>query len=166
MKANTYYTNLLTQLSKEEQTVLNQIKLTCDTLDRFKVGITLNAVIKEGKIQFSDFKDNISDYRDFKMYIQMRAEESNVQKPSVLRTHRFILNKHLNSGEQISINTEFCNNGDEITETTGVYINQTIELQSYGNAMSLIICDGCLTPEELRKLADELDQVRKEIAHK
>lgn len=70
-----------------------------------------------------------------------------------IHTHTFIVNPQENSGEQLSILTEFIPNGDP-----GVmFINTEITLQSYGNVASFHLCGAQLTPKILRQLADELE---------
>ena len=49
--------------------------------------------------------------------------------------------------------TKFIGNGD----VDGVYMNQELTLQSYCNSASFNLSGTTLTPENLRKLANELE---------
>lgn len=72
--------------------------------------------------------------------------------------HSFVFNPHDNGGEQLRLNTQIVYNGDEITEDKfPCYFNQTLNLMSYGNSVSLNLLSTGLTPACLRKLADELE---------
>lgn len=82
---------------------------------------------------------------------------------TLIKRHVFSLNPESNGGERISIVTDFFDNGDEKHGLPFDYFtNQEIELQSYGNSASFHL-GGFLTPELLRKFADELEKVEKEI---
>ena len=70
------------------------------------------------------------------------------------------LGKHIfdfgpNGGEGLSLETTFIDNGDGVN---GIYLNQILTLQSYGNSASFELCATTFTPELLRKLANELDE--------
>ena len=78
----------------------------------------------------------------------------------VLKTHTFNLSPNENSGEGLTITTEFIANGDDITETEGVILNHEITLQSYGNSASINLFGIALTPEKLRTLANQLERER------
>jgi len=71
--------------------------------------------------------------------------------------HVFIFNPQDNGGEQLSLSTIYADTGDLID---GLCINQELELQSYCNSVSLNLNAVCFTPENLRKLADELEVFR------
>ena len=78
-----------------------------------------------------------------------------MNKDKLLKTHTFSFNRKDNGGEQVTINTKFYDNGDRNRD--GVYINQEITLNSYCNAASILLYGAVLGPEDLRMLADELD---------
>ncbi len=72
--------------------------------------------------------------------------------------HNFNLTPQGNGGEALVLNTVFYANGDKITETEGVVVNQVLTLQSYGKSAWFNLYTGCLTPAMLRKCADQLEQ--------
>lgn len=74
--------------------------------------------------------------------------------------HVFDVNPEDNSGESVSITTEFLNNGDT---KDNIYLQQTIIMQSYGNSASFNLSSAPLTPKKLRKWADELDNEIKKM---
>lgn len=81
----------------------------------------------------------------------------------LIKRHVFSLNPKSNGGESLCIVTEFFDNGDtKHGHPFGFFTNQKIELQSYSNSASLFLTD-VLTPKSLRKFADELEKVEKEI---
>jgi hypothetical protein len=67
--------------------------------------------------------------------------------------HVFCFNPKDNGGESLSLTTEFFDNGDHKEP----YMNQTLTLQSYLNSASFELIGAALTPEVLRKLANELE---------
>ena len=73
-----------------------------------------------------------------------------------LHRHVFCFNEEDNGGEAVMLTTDFFANGDPGV----VYMNQEFELQSYCNSASITLCGAQLTPELLRKLADELVEAR------
>jgi len=77
-------------------------------------------------------------------------------KDKLINTHRFCFNSWDNSGEQLILTTEIYDNGD--TENN-LYYNQKIKLQSYCNEATFSLYGVSLTPDILRKLADELEEV-------
>ena len=81
----------------------------------------------------------------------------------IIKTHSFNFNPTDNGGESLVLTTEFIANGDPITNNGGVFINQELTLNSYCNACSMILTGATLTPENLRKLANELAQSRNSI---
>jgi hypothetical protein len=81
----------------------------------------------------------------------------------VLATHCYVFNKSDNGGEALMLTTTFIANGDPLTETKGVFLNQEIELQSYGNAATIKLFGACITPKMLRELAKELEIHRHNI---
>lgn len=81
----------------------------------------------------------------------------------LLKTHVFCFNPYDNSGEGLFLTTQFFANGDPITDTEGIYLNQELRLQSYCNSASFNLYGAYITPELLRKLADQLEQARNKI---
>ena len=81
----------------------------------------------------------------------------------ILAKHVIELDPHVNGGEAVILTTEFFGNGDTITEKDGVFVNQEIELQSYGNAAAIKLYSNFFTPEFLRRWANELEQVRNKL---
>lgn len=74
-----------------------------------------------------------------------------------IKTHVFNFNPKGNSGEALTIKTEFFDNGDDI------YTNQEIILQSYCNSASINLYGVQLTPVKLRTLAEELQIISEEL---
>ena len=74
----------------------------------------------------------------------------------LLKTHTFIVNPLANGGEQLSVTTKFLNNGDP----DDMDISQEITLQAYSNSVTFNLSGAALTPEILRKFADELARAR------
>ena len=72
-----------------------------------------------------------------------------------------VLNKfcvNFNTRESLSLSTTYIDNGDPITEKChGIYLNQELTLQSGCDSASLNIFGFHITPESLRKIADELE---------
>lgn len=81
----------------------------------------------------------------------------------LLQRKSFCFNKKDNGGEALILTTEFYANGDPITPDTGVYLNQTITLNSYSNSAAFTLCGAFLTPTVLRELANELESARNKI---
>ena len=73
----------------------------------------------------------------------------------LLKTHVFCFNPQDNGGEGLTLVTKYFDNGDG-----GIYTNQELCLQSYCNQASISLCGAALTPDLLRKLANELDEAR------
>lgn len=85
------------------------------------------------------------------------------KQDKIIKTHVFNFNPYDNGGETVSITTIFFANGDPITSKDGVYTAQSIDLQSYCNSASIHL-HGCqITPENLRKLANELEIARNSL---
>ncbi len=76
-----------------------------------------------------------------------------------LGTHSFVFNKDDNGGEQLILTTDFFDNGD----VDGIYSIQKLTLNSYGNSASFDLVGASFTPELLRQLADELEQIKNKI---
>lgn len=71
----------------------------------------------------------------------------------LLDMHCYNFNPKDNSGESLSLTTKIFANGDP----GGIYLNQTITLNSYDNSASINLCGINITPDILRKLAQELE---------
>lgn len=67
-------------------------------------------------------------------------------------THYFVFGSE-NGGEALTLNTEFFG------EDGDVYVNQVLTLNSYGNSASFNLFGTGLHPDDLRKLANELDRI-------
>lgn len=79
---------------------------------------------------------------------------------TLLATHSFTFNPNDNGGESLSIETKIYDNGDaKHGLKSGIFLNQTINLQSYGNSAQFNLCGATLTPDLLRRLANELDSL-------
>lgn len=77
----------------------------------------------------------------------------------VLHRDCFVFNEEDNGGESLSLTTSWIDNGDDIDlEGAGIYVNQELSLQSYGNSASFNLCSSIITPSLLRKLANSLEQ--------
>lgn len=76
-----------------------------------------------------------------------------------LTRHVFIFNKQDNSGEQLSLVTEFYDQGDG---PTSVYSTQKIFLNSYCNEVVINLHGFTITPDMLRQLADEMEEAMKQ----
>lgn len=66
--------------------------------------------------------------------------------------HNFVFNPKDNGGESLSLLTKFIDNGDG-----EIYTNQELSLQSYCNSASFTLIGVQITPDLLRKLANELE---------
>lgn len=71
---------------------------------------------------------------------------------SPTRTHMFRFNPEDNSGESLVLKTYMT------VEDDNVILNQNLTLHSYKNWASMRFVDGFFTPDNLRKLADELEE--------
>jgi hypothetical protein len=67
-------------------------------------------------------------------------------------------------GESLCLFTHFYDNGDRTP--VGIYTNQKIVLNSYSSSASINLCGFQITPDVLRKLADELEEARETAANK
>lgn len=72
-------------------------------------------------------------------------------------SHSFSFNEKDNGGEQFCLQTDIYDNGDD--EKDSFFLNQELTLCSYGNSATFNLSGVQLTPELLRKLANELDEV-------
>lgn len=73
--------------------------------------------------------------------------------------HDFSFNPGDNGGEQLTLVSHIIDNGDVAAgiPEAGVFLNQELSLQSYGNCASFLLFGAPLTPDNLRKLANELE---------
>ena len=63
-----------------------------------------------------------------------------------------------NSGEGVFVETDIVDNGDRDKGLKiGVFLNQRIVLNSYGNSAQLNLYSYYFTPEKLRELANKLE---------
>lgn len=83
----------------------------------------------------------------------------NKMKEQHLHKHVFVFNPRDNGGESLCLVTDFVDNGDYKAGLgdTGIYTNQRLSLQSYCNSAEFHLMGAALTPENLRKLANELE---------
>jgi len=72
-----------------------------------------------------------------------------------LARHVFVFNDFDNSGEQLTLTTDFFDNGDPEPIT-----RQELSLQSYCNATTLTLIGAQLSIEKLTKLLVQLEGVR------
>lgn len=82
------------------------------------------------------------------------------RQDTLLATHTFtfILAPHEPPDEgdnTLSLITEYFDNGDGAPK--GIYSNQKLVMQSYGNTASFNLCGTSISADHLRKLANELD---------
>jgi hypothetical protein len=76
---------------------------------------------------------------------------------NIIHSHRFSFSsEECNGGEDLYLTTDFIDNGDDGPE--GILLMQELSLQGYSNSASFSLCGISLTPEILRKLANELDR--------
>lgn len=91
-------------------------------------------------------------------------------KESMVKRHVFVFNPQDNGGESLVLRTEFVHNGDPVDDGKGIFTNQELTLHSYCNAASFQLSGASITPEILRKLANELEsagvQARAQIKQK
>lgn len=73
----------------------------------------------------------------------------------LLAKHQFVFNKHDGGGEALWLTTKVYSNGDP----GGIYLNQDLVLQSYCNSATFNLVGAQVTPELLRELANQLDEV-------
>ena len=73
--------------------------------------------------------------------------------------HVFSFNPRDNGGEQLTLVSHIIDNGDVAAgiPKAGVFLNQELSLQSYGNSASFLFFGASLDPGSLRKLANELE---------
>lgn len=69
--------------------------------------------------------------------------------------HVFVFNPKDNGGEQLSLTTHIMDNGDP---SNNIYLNQELRLGSYCNAAAFILSGAPINPDDLRRLANELER--------
>jgi hypothetical protein len=79
-----------------------------------------------------------------------------MEKAKVLGKHTFNFDTKSNGGESLCLYTKIFTNGDDPPDN--LHLEHNLTLQSYGNAATFELCCIELTPEKLRKLADELEK--------
>lgn len=72
-----------------------------------------------------------------------------------LHRHVFCFDPNNRGGEAFLLTTEFIDNGDK--NENSIFLNQQLTLHSYCNSATFNLCGTPLTPENLRKLANELE---------
>lgn len=78
-----------------------------------------------------------------------------------------VFNNQDNGGESLTLVTDYFDNGDAAAGLPdGIYMNQKLTLQSYGNSASFDLCGATITPESLRKLAEILENGEKSARSK
>lgn len=75
-----------------------------------------------------------------------------LRKEEPIHRYTFSFNPKDNGGEQLTLKTEFFDNGDN-----EVYTIQSLTLESYCNSASFNLCGAAITPALLRELANQLD---------
>jgi hypothetical protein len=75
-----------------------------------------------------------------------------------LHRHVFCFDEKNRGGEALILKTEFIDNGDN--NENSIFVNQELTLHSYCNSATFNLCGTPLTPETLRKLANELESAQ------
>lgn len=70
-----------------------------------------------------------------------------------MKSHTFCFNPRSNGGEQVTLTTKFIDHGKGDWS-----IEQKLEMMSYCNAASFTLVGAGLTPDNLRDLANQLDE--------
>jgi len=73
----------------------------------------------------------------------------------LLGSHFFCFNEHDSGSEALTLTTKMYANGDP----DGIYFNQELSLQSNCNVAIFQLYGASITPDLLRKLANELEVV-------
>lgn len=77
----------------------------------------------------------------------------------VVHRQVFVFNEEDNGGESLMLTTTYYDNGDPITENDdGIFANQELTLNSYCNSASFNLAGTGLNPDNLRRLANELEK--------
>lgn len=77
------------------------------------------------------------------------------QQDTLLGTHKFTFTLSPGDDNTLSLTTDYFDNDDGVP--AGIYTNQRLTMQSYGNTASFFLCGTSISSEQLRKLANELD---------
>lgn len=75
---------------------------------------------------------------------------------TLVHIHCFVFNPEANSGESLTLTTSYYEDGPK-----KLVSSQQLALGSYCNSASFDLMGAQLTPENLRKLADELEAAEK-----
>lgn len=78
----------------------------------------------------------------------------------ILNAFTYTFNPENNGGESFSLHTKFISNGDDFKKESpdeGIFLNQSLKLQSYCNSTSINLHGFAITPQKLRELADKLE---------
>lgn len=78
----------------------------------------------------------------------------NINEP--VKRHRFVFNPKDIGGEHLVFTTNFFHNGDP----GGIFTNQELTLSSYCNSATIHLAGICITSQNLRDLADQLDKCK------
>ena len=81
----------------------------------------------------------------------------------LLHRHVYSFNPKDNGGEQLTLVTSMFSNGDIeeglAGEDGGIFWNQELTLHSYCNSASFNLVGTAIGPDDLRALADELEEI-------
>lgn len=72
-------------------------------------------------------------------------------------SHTFCFNPQSRGDDSLTLTTHLFTNGDPGSEN--MFFNQELELQTQLNTVKIFLTEGFMTPEKLRSLASELDQM-------
>jgi hypothetical protein len=126
--------------------------------------LTLNSYGNSSSFNFYEFYLTPENLR--KLANQLEVEINKIVATKVLSKHIFVFNEKDNGGKRLMLITKFISNGDPITENTGIFVNQELTLNSYSNSSSFDFYEFYLTPENLRKLANQLEvEINKIVAN-
>lgn len=78
-----------------------------------------------------------------------------ISELKTVKEHCFNFSPNDNGGESVTLVTKFIDNGDG-----DVFLNQELTMQFYCNSASFQLIGTTLTPENLRRLANELESAR------
>lgn len=81
-------------------------------------------------------------------------------KDKVAAKHVFVFNQEDNGGESLTLITKFIDNGD-----SEYYAVQELTLNSYCNSATFNLQGAALNPDNLRKLANELEIEKNRIPY-
>lgn len=79
-----------------------------------------------------------------------------------LHREMYLFNAQDNGGEGLTLTIDYFDNGDAAAGLPdGIFMNQKLTLQSYCNSASFELVGAILTPENLRELADIIENGEK-----